>query len=587
MKRLSRHLVATYLSIDPRSLGLFRIVFGLVLLADLLRRYLGVDYWYTEDGLVPTSLTNRGAWLFRLSIFNLAETHTEAMALMALCGVIFGLFTIGYKTRLFHLLSLVCVVSLNNRIFMLENGGQYVLNLLCSWTLFLPLGRRFSVDALLGSLRTRRERTPEELLDRSAMRTVDRPVVSLAVLALLLQFAVIYFFNAVQKSGEAWREGSAVHFALWWDQLVTVGGLWMRELLPYPVTQFLTYGTLVMEGAAVVLLLSPLWPRQCRLLAIALLPALHLGFNLALSLGIFSLAMISFYALLPSAADREWWDRVRRGRGRRKVAYFDAECGICFMFARVFARLDPWGRVRFVSNREGPLLAVPPGLRRRCPKPDRHQCAARAGGLRNTGGGPNGDAATTPAPGLAARPPDRPARGGDRRPAGQQRGLARVVALPAAGLPERDHLGAAASSVLVHVLPRAAEERADPHGRGHDRRRPRGRSPQRGGHSLSDDPACRCQDADARLPRNEPVLLRLFGTDRAGRLRLASRRSGEMDLPLPPSNRQSSRQDRALQGLPRHGAQPPCRQRPEDPDEKDSSLRSLSRCQEATHRRVG
>jgi hypothetical protein len=35
-----------YLSVDPRSLGLFRIVFGLVLLADLLRRYLGVGYGY-------------------------------------------------------------------------------------------------------------------------------------------------------------------------------------------------------------------------------------------------------------------------------------------------------------------------------------------------------------------------------------------------------------------------------------------------------------------------------------------------------------------------------------------------------------
>ena len=59
MHRLRRKLVATYLTFDPRSLGSFRILLGLVLLADLYRRYLGVDFFYTDDGLIPGGLLAR------------------------------------------------------------------------------------------------------------------------------------------------------------------------------------------------------------------------------------------------------------------------------------------------------------------------------------------------------------------------------------------------------------------------------------------------------------------------------------------------------------------------------------------------
>jgi len=38
-----------------------------------------------------------------------------------------------------------------------------VLGLVCFWTLFLPMGRRFSVDAVLASLRQHPEHTPAEL----------------------------------------------------------------------------------------------------------------------------------------------------------------------------------------------------------------------------------------------------------------------------------------------------------------------------------------------------------------------------------------------------------------------------------------
>ena len=282
MRLLRQRLVATYFAFDPRSLGLFRILLGVVLLADLYRRYLGIDYWYTDEGIVPRTALIHADTEYLFSLFLYASTRTQAIVGMSLCAVVYGLFTVGFKTRVMQVLSLVCVVSLNNRIALLENGGQYVLNLLCVWSLFLPLGRRFSLDARLGG----------------GPRGDRRPVVSLAVLALLLQFATIYLFNLLHKTGSTWREGSAVHYTLYIERLVTVFGVWVRDNVPYAILEAASWGTLLLEGLAVVLILSPIASRQLRLAAILLLPPLHLVFNLCLHLGIFSLAMIVFYALL-------------------------------------------------------------------------------------------------------------------------------------------------------------------------------------------------------------------------------------------------------------------------------------------------
>src|SRR6185437_4996931 len=125
-------------------------------------------------------------------------------------------------------------ISLHARVTLVENGGDWMLCELIVWAAFLPLGRRFSVDAVRASLRRRRETTAAELADRAAMRPEPRPdllassppydpnrVVSLAAFTILFQLAVSYFFNAVQKGGPTWRTGSAVHYVLYQNRMVT------------------------------------------------------------------------------------------------------------------------------------------------------------------------------------------------------------------------------------------------------------------------------------------------------------------------------------------------------------------------------
>ncbi|MEY4578748.1 MAG: hypothetical protein RL701_3451 [Pseudomonadota bacterium] len=332
MRVLLRALRQTYLTVDPRSLGLFRVGLGLVLLLDAFYRYQQLDFWYTNAGLLPNhTLLWRPPATHVFSLFFVASSAAEATLGFALCACVYLLLTVGYRTRAMQWLALICRVSLNSRLAVLENGGDMVLNLLCCFTLAMPLGRRFSIDAWLAGAHTHRQRS--------------RPVVSLAMLALLVQFAAIYFFNAISKQGAAWHNGTAVHYALHLDKFATELGVWMREQLPLSVIRALSWGTLVTEWTACVLLITPIFRRQARTLALVLLPCLHLGFGLGLHLGIFSPAMMAFYPLLLDAGH---WRRLERLFSRRA------------WFTNLRARSSQWRHTLQLSAAAPTLTAAQP-----------------------------------------------------------------------------------------------------------------------------------------------------------------------------------------------------------------------------------
>jgi len=308
----------THMTVDTRSLGLFRVAFGLVLFSDLFRRAWELRFWYANTGLLPNhTLLWRppSAYLFSL-FFTLSSVH-EAQLGFLLCGLVYAMFLLGYRTRLAQVLTLLARVSLNSRLAVLENGGDMVMDLLCLLTVTLPLGARFSLDAVALARRAAKGEPGEPSADEVA-ELARRPVVSVAVLGLVLQFATIYFFNAAAKNGHAWRDGTAVYYALHQDKLVTHLGVWMREHLPLSVLRPLTWSTLVVEWTGFILIITPVLSRPARLLAVCVMPFLHLSFALGLNLGGFTPAMMSFYPLLLSA---EHWDDLSKRFGAQGAAF--------------------------------------------------------------------------------------------------------------------------------------------------------------------------------------------------------------------------------------------------------------------------
>jgi predicted DCC family thiol-disulfide oxidoreductase YuxK len=355
-----RGLAATlreFATADPRSLGLFRVIFGVFLLVDLYRRLPDYLFFYTNEGMLP----NHGA-LFRpmsahlFSLYHAFSTRGEVLFAFALTALVYLLYLVGFRTRIMQVLVLVLVTSLHSRNILLENGGDVVANLLALWTCFLPLGRRFSVDALLASFREEQEHGPRDLADRERPFADRRPFVSLAYAAIVLNLAVIYYFNTAHKDGTPWRLGTSVHYVLWTDRLVNPLGVWLRQWLPPFPIRVMTIGTLVIESSIVLLLLSPFFLRSCRRVAALLVIALHCGFQTVGHYGLFSFVMMLHAVLLMGPEDWDALARRMRDRLPARTIFYDSSCGVCHLLARLLRRLDRLGKITIRGNDDPSLL---------------------------------------------------------------------------------------------------------------------------------------------------------------------------------------------------------------------------------------
>ncbi|HEY6077388.1 MAG TPA: DCC1-like thiol-disulfide oxidoreductase family protein [Polyangiaceae bacterium] len=340
-----------YRSLDPRWLGLFRICFGALLLSELFARWSEARLLFSNEGVLPNHFSlfaPMGSDLF--SVYHVFSSVEEVHVAFALTCLVFTCFTLGYRTRLAQVLSAILITSLHARNLFLENGGSVVTHSLAIWTLFLPLGQCFSIDAVRLSMRARHEATSAELNERQPWRVA--PFVSTVVLGLLLQWSAIYFFNCVHKTGVGWRNNSAIYWFLYQDRIVTGFGVWVREHVPMLVFEVLTRSTLIVEGTLGVILLLPFGYRWLRRIAFLLALGLHGSIALLSRLGPFSYVMVMFFVMLFGQQELDWLGRWFGRPARAATVIFDADCGICLWTCRLLKRLDPWQRLTFVGNDE-------------------------------------------------------------------------------------------------------------------------------------------------------------------------------------------------------------------------------------------
>ena len=358
--RVREFFVERYLSVDVRWLGVFRVALGGLLIVEVLRRWYYARAFYTNDGLLPNHFSlyaPMGRHVF--SIYHAFSTYGEVSVAFFCTLCVFVAFTLGYRTKLFHALSALCITSLNSRNLFVENGGTVVVNIITVYTLFLPLGERFSLDAVRRSLAQKLDASVLDLNRPDPLRNEGRAA-SLVVLLLLVQWSAIYFFNTVHKNGAGWQNGTALYWFYHQNRIVTVFGIWVREHVPLAVLRVATYGALVTEGSLSVLILFPFFQRWTRRIVLALVWSLHGLIALSARIGPFSYVMMLFPLLLLGAEDFAWVTRPFRSERRARRLVIDPESPFAFGCARLLARLDPFGRVTFVDRRQTEL--VPPDL---------------------------------------------------------------------------------------------------------------------------------------------------------------------------------------------------------------------------------
>ena len=344
--------VQDFFTADLKSVALFRIVLGVLLICDTLVRFSEVEALYSNDGV----LTNHFS-LFRplgphqFSLFVGFSSTRDMAFLFGVCVVVYALFTLGYRTRLFQALSFICVTSLHSRNLMAEVPGDVALHVLVAWSFFLPVGARFSIHALRRSLLASDERTADELnVPLSVPRAVNFHRSRRGRTAARGHASGPRISSARRRLARG--NGALLHFA---PRCVghPRGELAARQRLA------------VIDRTALVRL--PLGRDRHRLfgagpfvyarrLAIVLLLLFHLASRALWNIGLYDWIVLGGLPLLLSTHD---WDVLTRWYARKKprlTVYFDADCGVCLAICRFLKRLDGLSRLTFVagSSEEAP-----------------------------------------------------------------------------------------------------------------------------------------------------------------------------------------------------------------------------------------
>ena len=289
--------------VSAKPLGLIRILYGLVALANLGFCSFELDYWYTDSGLLRGDESWVIAGPFQPSPLHFLQDATSARVAFGLTATFAALLMIGWRTKLMSILFYVGMLSIHNR-NLISSSGADVLLLIFAFNLMLsPCGAAYSVDSWLAS--RRRGTLASPLIVPWAMRLIQ------------IQVFVVYAGAAILKSGGGlWLNGSALHYVLNNSQVTRFD---VRFLTEYPLLiNVMTYSALAMEYSLAFFL----WFRACRPFVLYVGLMLHLGILVTINIPCFGeLMWIGYLAFLtpPEFAALLHAVDVRRLLPRRRV----------------------------------------------------------------------------------------------------------------------------------------------------------------------------------------------------------------------------------------------------------------------------
>lgn len=270
---------------DLRSLGLWRIALGLLMLLDWLTRSFHLRAHYTAQGVLPLSgHLNQPDLLDRYwSVFYLNDSTWFVVALFLLGMTSSLALTLGYRTRWSGWIAWILLLGVQHRNPLILTKGDSYLVLLLFWGNFLPWDRAFAVDAN----------------EEPARQGLESPVISWPAFCYLAQVCLLYWFTALLRTGPSWQvDGSALYLSFQLEHLVKEPGYLMLGLGSAWLS-FWTFAALAMELLGPFLLLVP--SARVRMLAVAAIVVFHLGILMTLEVFNFSwVCMVAPLGLLPS-----------------------------------------------------------------------------------------------------------------------------------------------------------------------------------------------------------------------------------------------------------------------------------------------
>jgi len=330
--------IAEIIGIDLRTLALFRVALGTVLFCNLLLALCDLQALWTDLGIMPRTWLIEAESSARWSLHLVSGQSWFIGALLIVQAICALMYALGWRTRLVNVLSFVLWASLINRNPMVLIGGDILMCCLLFWSMFLPVGARFSVDAAVAS-----NPPPNNPLH-----------VSPASLGLLIQVMSVYFFSAILKNAPEWTTDlTGVYYALSLDRHVLPLGKLLNEYLP--LTKLLSAYVWWLELLGPILIFTPFLQRPVRMLLMLGFMLMHVGFLLCLELGHFPYVSLSSLTVFLGG----WvWDTLDRRNQRQHPGtlriYYDKDCGFCLKVCRLFQQFLILPRTQLAPAQDTP-----------------------------------------------------------------------------------------------------------------------------------------------------------------------------------------------------------------------------------------
>lgn len=296
-----------YLSCDLRALALMRLAIAAVLMLDLTIRMSDLEAFYSNTGAVPLSMVFGYLWNdYFVSVHAISGLWQVQLLLFLFAYFCAAMLFIGYRTRLFTVLSWFMLLSLHNRNTLILQGGDDLLRMVLFWAMFIPWGSRYSCDRLFSS-KTSEEPFPATLL-------------SVATIAYLLQICYIYSGSALLKGPEWHTNYTALYYAYSLDQIA------------YPLTKYfyyypellkkMTFLAYWFELLAPLLFFIPLRHGLFRTLGVLAITGFHLFNSMNLMIGLFPLIGIATVTGLLSSSFMDAAEkRLKKFRARIAASF--------------------------------------------------------------------------------------------------------------------------------------------------------------------------------------------------------------------------------------------------------------------------
>lgn len=274
------------ISIDLRSIGIFRIGLAVILILDLLLNKMPfAEIFYSNAGLFDHATSellihsNPNNKLYGFGLMNFVDSVGAVRLFFAVTLLSYFLLLAGVFSRFFAVIAFVLLWSIHQRNpYVLSGPDELLINFLFI-ALFLPLDQRFS------AIRVGPERANR--------------FIGLASFYALFLVAMMYFFQAFLKEGDLWKKGLAISYAAMETLWVKPFGLSMASKTD--LCFFFSKATIWLEYSIPVLIFFPFRNARTRILAVFLILLFHGSIFLFFDVGLLPLIALVYAALLVPA----------------------------------------------------------------------------------------------------------------------------------------------------------------------------------------------------------------------------------------------------------------------------------------------